>query len=79
MSNEPGNFKIEYQAGDRLIASEAFFGPISKAEHRAILGLIRHLFSGVDQARIVDVAGVEVKVIRPIPPADPGEAEGQTT
>jgi hypothetical protein len=65
MSNEPAmHFVIEYYAGDELKVTDNLDGPLKKAESEAVIGMIRHLYSGVDCARILDPSGQEVNSFR---------------
>lgn len=57
-------FTIEYYALDGLRATEQVLGRQRKAENQALIGMIRHLYSGVDRARILDTAGQEINALR---------------
>lgn len=70
MSAEATNFSIEYCAKGHIHSGETHSGPFQQVENLALLGLIRHLYSGVDRARIRDAAGTEVKVLL-VPSARP--------
>jgi len=62
-------FTIEYYASDELKATDSHPGPLSKTEAQAIIGMIKHLFLGVDCARVLDASGQEINVIRaPVSP-----------
>lgn len=70
MSAEATNFSIKYCAKGHIHSGETDSGPFQQVENLALLGLIRHLYSGVDRARIRDAAGTEVKVLL-VPSARP--------
>jgi hypothetical protein len=62
-SNGNSTFTIEYYGLDGLKATEQVTGRQRKAESQALIGMIRHLYSGVDRARILDVSGREINAL----------------
>jgi hypothetical protein len=72
MASDTGCFTIEYYALGALRATDIHAGPLRKAEYQALAGMIRHLYSGVDRARILDTEGREVNALHaPVPAAAP--------
>jgi hypothetical protein len=59
-SEQDSAFTIEYYALDGLRATEQVLGRQRKAENQALIGMIRHLYSGVDRARVLDATGREI-------------------
>ena len=59
-------FLIEYRSDVDVFASTSHPGPLEKAKMEATIGLLRHLTSGVEDARILDTNGHEI-LNMPIP------------
>jgi hypothetical protein len=57
------SFAIEYYSDNAIIATSSHPGPAHKAEAEALIGLIRHLTTGVQFARVLDPDGNEVKTL----------------
>jgi hypothetical protein len=72
MSDESLVFEIQYHGKGLLIQAESYSGTLANAEGKALLGLIKHLYAGVEEARILDADGgllsrIDVPTRRPEP------------